>query len=1043
MAWVGSSPSLSVPLPLASHIVSLAPLPHTPLVVLVTSTSLVVYDSKSLLPLALHNRLPACIEAHGSSIELKLRQVSVSSAALEKMGLIDVHVRTKSDFVLMYHVAVNYGKSLYEISDVSNTENLLQNSLPLAASNAKNSLSSMFKSATRSLIHGATMGSNMASVEHFEHGPVDDDQRNEYIPLVKVALVKILRLSAHISGFWCKPNSRNLLFFNGEGQLQLLNTRTFKSETVRLLGCPWYFDTTLLAYNAAQNYFLHVNSEFELALLEFDSSTTSTEHTLVHTLLTKLDSTAEKIEFNPQCDLVLIKTSREICIYTLNWETRRKPRFHLIKTFRPFPESHLFDFGWSPCGEFFFCIDHDTRLWKLFSKFGCARFDSAHIESDLATTSSQPPVPPNDPADFCKVSLCAVSSNAQCLFLVNAKRQTLYKLNLLRLVDSQQDTPLFHDGTYISRLDLRGSGAFVRVALPAFVQKFLADMQWINGVSLKNASKKPTGIFTGRMNKYKQISLSFGHEIAVSTPVSMGNEANQVYWFQFYNHYIGSINVVDHIWINDYLLVVNRIQREDALADSINPGDLLVDELILLNTKQSKNGAGGVRFKFDTDLISWRHTFKNRILRMEVSGDTSGAQTLTLITHDMKIIIIDFDIHSASHADVPEQISLDSSKISIKVRRTIHLASIKHKLAINSLKDMFAVGDKHFFFLLDDGDCFLLRNHTSDSTSDSSSGSTNEKSKHIQTTNMYDLIKVDSAIERFQISPIHFEGSKPRYFLTLYKGDDISTYDLKELLARPYEFEGTETSEDGDVSKILRPVKTHTSAFTSMQIFQSNGTICISGFEYQVLWKNENLIIKHRPSRLMILDKFIQRDLFDAKFDKHQLNEKYSKFPNYAYCLELLLFDQLEFIDNEGAFDKVCELVNANNDADTIYVNFLRKIEIHYWDKFFRILKLTPIDFMNKLIDSQNVGLCYNYLSIYLNFKKEHDQVGSPNGSLSSSSDDSYDFLGETEQSIILEIVILLKRDEKWDECFELCRFIKLLEPSGKLLRKVRERIAN
>ncbi|KAM9924525.1 hypothetical protein OXX59_004467 [Metschnikowia pulcherrima] len=1020
MAWIASSPSLQIPLPLASPVVSIEPIPHSNLVALITASCITVFDTKTLLPLALHTRLPECLQTHGESIEAKVRNVALDTASGEKMTLLDMHVRTQNNFVLLYHISVNHNKSLYEVVDASSTENVLQNSLPLAAQNTKNSLSGMFKSATQSLLHGQTMGSNMASIEHFEHASVDDEQRNGYIPLVKVALVKILKLSAKITGFWCKPNSRNLIFFNGESSLQLLNIKTFKSDSVKLEEASWYSDTLLLEYNANENYFLHVNYANDVSLLQLDRS--SGELLVSHTALATLDCSARKIAFNPQNDLLLLETDTDLRLYTLNKGTAQGLQF--LRTMKKFSEPHGIEFGWSPCGEFFYYIDVSTHFWQLISKNGRVHFDSAHVVSELAAANTQNPDSLMKDAGFCHISLCAVSSNAQCLFLIDTKRQTLFKIDLVRQIETST-TPLFYDHYYLSRLDPANPGSFLRVPLPPFIQRILAEMQWINGGSLKKASKVPTAKLTARFNSSKQLSLSYGREIAISTPICAGSECLQVYWFQFYNHYMGSMNVVDHIWLGDYLLLINRVPRENSAETSISE-DFMEDELVLLNTEQAKYGAGGVKFKFDSDLISWRHTFKSRILEMEVSeGENAEVRTLTIVTHDMKIIMIDFNLNSVSQAETPD-FKLDSSKISIRVRRTIHLSSIKHKLAISSLKNIFTIMSKHFFFLLDNGDCFLLKNQATPQP--------NGLAHETNASNMYELIKVNSAVDRFQVLPIRYNDMESRTYLTLFKGDDVLVYDLQELLARAHEYEDTDVSGDVDVVKRLKPVRAHTTDFSPVQVFQSSGTIGILGFECQVLWKNETLILKQKPGRLSVLDKFVHRDLFEARLSENIINAKYAGFENFAYCLELLLFEQLDSSESEDSFKRVCGLVGANPAAYRIFVNFLRKIEVHYWDRFFNTLKLTPLEFMNKLIASHNVDLCYNYLSIYLNFKKEHDRAGSP--------EEYDDLLGETEQLVILKIVDMLQKDEKWDECFELCRFIKLLQPSGTLLTKVRASIS-
>lgn len=88
---------------------------------------------------------------------------------------------------------------------------------------------------------------------------------------------------------------------------------------------------------------------------------------------------------------------------------------------------------------------------------------------------------------------------------------------------------------------------------------------------------------------------------------------------------------------------------------------------------------------------------------------------------------------------------------------------------------------------------------------------------------------------------------------------------------------------------------------------------------------------------------------------------------------------------------------------------------------------------MNRLIKSQDVELCYNYLIVYLNFKREYESAETP--------EDDQALLDSKDRQIILRIIDLLKSSESWDHCFELCRFVKLLEPSGELLLQMRTHI--
>ena len=110
---------------------------------------------------------------------------------------------------------------------------------------------------------------------------------------------------------------------------------------------------------------------------------------------------------------------------------------------------------------------------------------------------------------------------------------------------------------------------------------------------------------------------------------------------------------------------------------------------------------------------------------------------------------------------------------------------------------------------------------------------------------------------------------------------------------------------------------------------------------------------------------------------------------------------------------------------------------MRYWDKFFALLKQTPEGFMNRLIESNDVELCYSYLNVYLNFKRE-----SESSTTLDSCTELQPILVMEDRRLITKIIGMLADAEKYDECFELCRFIKLLEPSGELLKKIRSVLA-
>ncbi|OBA20715.1 hypothetical protein METBIDRAFT_71936 [Metschnikowia bicuspidata var. bicuspidata NRRL YB-4993] len=1011
MAWVASPPSATVPLALAPPLVPLVPLPHTRAVALVSASAMAIYDGPTLLPLALHTRPAQCVASHGPAVAAQACAAGSGASAGEDPAAVAVHVHvlTRRHHVLVFRVAVARGKALYEVVAAAAPARVLQNALPLAAGGASPTLGAMLRAATRLWVQGAAGGSGMASTEHFAHGAADDAQRGSHVPLARAALVQILRFPAPVLAFWGRAAPRGLAVCSAGGVLLFVDVRTGASRVVRLRDHAWYRGTVLVARAAGRGCVLHVDKALEVALLETDADDDGSDDadsggsSVKHTPLLRLDAPPRSLEPSPCGAVVLVDTPRGLGVYVLGPADGRVG-MRLVAQVAAAPDGPL-ALAWLPCGGFFHCVARGR--WTLHARFGAVLFDSAQLAADMGVPPGVFPGPdgasPGVPfglgrAAFCRAALCAVALNGRALYVVDAPGHTLYKIDLVRRANG-----LFEDTTYLSRLQPGSPGLFVRVPVPPFAQRYLEDLQW------PAAPDDAPPVFTARVNRYAQMSLAHGALLAISTPTHLGLDCRQVYWFQFYNHLVAPLNVVDHIWIDGYLLVASRVAHDS----------LRVDELLLLNTPPSRNAAGGQPFRFDSDLLLWRHTFKNRVLRMVVAGHRQ-LRTLVLATHDFKLILVDFDMAAVGLARAA------GPRISIRVRRTIHLSSIRHKLHISDLADMLSVDNTHFFFLLRNGDCFLLKNQAL-----APGASLDALPSH-----MYDLVRVNCAVDRLQVCPVLFAGNSRHHYLALYKGDSVLLYDLRQLLDRPHEFEGAERS---DVAQLLGPIETQAPAFTPVLVLLSDGTIAISGFESLVLWKNENLIIKHRPARLLILNKLVLRDLLSSDLTIPQINEKYSGFNNYTHCLELLLFEQLDYIDDEGSFDKVCGVINAHKAADSIYVSFLRKIEVHFWDKFFRILELTPMQFMAKLIRSQNVDLCYNYLNIYLNFKKEHERASSPEDS----SSDNEQLLGETEQVTILQIVALLKKDDKWDECFELCRFIKLLEPLGSLLARVRACVAS
>lgn len=1031
MAWVNTAPNVLVPVPLTSLIIDLVPVPHAPILLLVSTKSVVVLESSSFLPLAFHNRSSECLESHGKSKEICVFQVSVNTAENERVRAATFCISTESTFLLMYQLSMNYSNSVYEITDMKNSDYVLQNSLPLLHVNANHSITNFIKSATRSL--GFTAESTMTNIEHFENGGHDDETRNENIPQVRIALTKLLKLPCAVVNLWSKPNSNSVMFRNNAEQIQLLNLKSLNSHIVDFASCDCLADTLLLEYNPTYNFFFHVTSKLELSVLEVSSGETVT---IKRTAVGLLDFQPKRFIFNPQHDLVLVQLPDSLYIYLFRYKWNKTYDLRRINNVINLFKPPIYKCCWAPCGEFFTVVE-DNKYFKMVSKFGFTLFDSAAIGPEISNAYIDSAIS-SRLTDFCRVHFCTISSNGQLLFLINEQETMMYSLSLLRLSSNCNSTiPVLHDLNYLDFLTQKSASHLHRLPLLPSFQNILYKTQLINGISTESELKKSTGFFTISRNIFNQVSLAHGPNLAISTPISLGLEALHALWFQFHSHFTDSLNIVNHFWIKDILVVINRYEKDQKTSS--NCSYQFVDELMILSTAASKFGAGGVDFKFDSDLITWRHTFNNRIINFELSTTSENLNMLTLLTSDLKIIIMEVSVANRDTPHKANEIKLGQARISIDVCRTIHLSSISNKFSICNVQQLVSIQERHFLFLLSTGDVFLLKNQLIGSLSN----------------NMYELKHIGSGIERMQIFDIDFSNGEQK-FVSMFAGNALFIYDLMKLIADATETlsskletvpncelkqlldpnsaeQNPDLQPDLPISSVdsLPPIIIEAVAYSPLYVSTSKTSIEIVNLEYQFIAKNEHLVIKHRTNRRLVLNRFINYDLFVAQLNISDIIKKYQNFLNYEYCLELLLYENL----NEQALDKriarICELVDASNNTHAIYVNLLRKIEVHYWPRFFSFLQQTPVEFMDRLISLKDVELCYNYLIIYLNYKRESVSA--------KESSNSATVLNEEERSVITQIIRMLLDARRWSACYELCRFIKLLEPLNELLMLIRQ----
>ena len=1021
MVWVNNAPTLVAPMPLKSPVIGLVPLPHTPLLILVSTTAIVALHASSFLPLAYHKRPVECLSLRGNLKHVSVFSVSANTAENEQVKSASFCVATDSNFVLVYQVLINHSNSRYEITDAANPDHVLQKSLPMLHENAERSLTSMFKSATKSL--GLDADWTMINIEHFENGSYDDETRNGNIPLVQMSLARVLKLSSALLRYWTLPNSQNLLFYDAAHQIKI-HLKDLAGRSVDLKKFDWFGGTVALEYNSTHDYFLHVNLEISVSVLRL---TADDPVLFKRTVIAHLDTEPRKISFNPHYDLALIQLSNAISIYLLRMDSSKPTSMQRV-TRNIAGTSNAFACAWSPCGEFFTVIDRTTHTFKMISKFGFVLFDSDAVRTEVSNSSLEAHAC-SSITDFCRVSVCTVASNCLVLYLINEQKTKLYSLGLVRQPASDLINLALNDLTYISFPLQKRASHFHRVPLLSVFQKKLSKMEFINGTRSEDQYEHPTGKFTVSRNAYNQVSLAYGSEIAISTPVSLGTEARHALWFLFQNHSAGRLNVVNHFWIKDLLVLINRFEKDDTERSGASP-DHMVDELMILSTVSSKYGAGGLEFKFDSDLIAWRHTFNNRIISFELADTSEDSSLLNLLTSDLKIVIMEIRITHNESPDKPTEIRLGTSRISINVCHTVHLSSIRHKLSLFDVQKLITVDKRHFVFLLSTGDVFLLQNQTTNESS-----SANE---------IYEVKHIGSGIEKMQVFGIDLNDG-PRLFVSFFVGNALMIYDLIQLVNEEAP-NGTEMKQHGEVdfasatnepdaaasmNALLRAIIIPTLLYLPLKIASSSTSIEVLNLEYQFVAENKHLVTKHRINRQLILNRFISHDLFVVGLEVSTIAEKYKNFANYNYCLELLLYENLNDIGIDEHLARVCDLVNRSKSAHAIYVNFLRKIEIHYWSRFFGLLKQTPVGLMDHLISLKDVELSYNYLIVYLNYKRE---------SVNADGDaEPVTVLNEKERDVITQIIRMLLDLEMWAESYELCRFIKLLEPLNELLNRIQE----
>ncbi|CAI5758897.1 unnamed protein product [Candida verbasci] len=985
MVWINGCPQFSVDIPLKpQEILEILDITHTPLLAILTPTSIYIFNKYTLLPLANHARNLDSIENNGLNIDLKVKNVSVNTSKLQKLPTINLFIQTNLNFLIIYQLSINFSKNLYEIHN-SNNE-LIQSGLPMTFTPSKFSITNFVKNATKSIIHGTEeISINLENVENVNNCSIDDEVNNFNIEYVKIGIFKILKIGIGYKEYWLQENSHNLFVFNNHDDkeehqekpdddfIHMVNILTLKTQLFVFSEFEWYNSVRIkyITFNEFENYFIFVNTKNEIWYTSLESDG------LIGYKIGK--GNIKNMSFNPKYNLILINENDVLKIATI-----KNKSFQIIKNL-----DYNGEFKWSSCGSFFILID-DEKHWKLISKFGNVFSDTQEISNEVDEDLEQ---------TYLKASSVVISGNSSVLYVLNES-----KLHYINLVKSTNN--ILYDKEYISLIEKNRN--LIRFPI---TPKFKNIFQFQENHS--GNSKTQHGRFSISQNIFDQLSISYGDHLAVSTPITTGGNINHILWFNFRNFLAESMNIINQFWFRDYLIIINRIPKHTDDEDEF------IDEFIVFDTSLLKYGTGGEEITFNSDLLIWKYNFNSTFVVSTIIDTNKTKSKVVLLTSDHRLVVLNL----STNRILEQNNESKHYKIHLSVDKTVHLSSIVKKINLNEVIQISMIQDKHFLFLLSNGEFYLLKNQ-----SPRRSSSFSKPIEVIKPSNIYDLIKLHSSIEYFQFKSIKFQDKLD--FIYLFNGSQIFIYEINELINKSKPIQQEEIVDDLLEDIEDEPLLPIVIDCRNLQPFKfdviSNKSIDIIGVENIILNKSNGLIIKNRIRHQLILNNFIEFDLLH-KGDLESSFNKYKHFENFHYCLELLLFKHLTIDEDKTqlTLKRLFQLIEFTENSEFIYINCLRKIEIVYWNKFFKILDTTPENFMSRLIEIDNVELCYNYLIVYLNYRKEEDEKK------------DFDQLNENDKKIILKIIKMLDKSKKWDWCFELCRFIKILEPSGQFLKQI------
>lgn len=1021
---------------LGDTVLELVDIHHTLMMAILTPDSIIIIDKQTLLPITVYTRPPKSLDQQGTNQYLKTKSINIDAVNLQKLEVVNLFLITNKDYLIIYQLHIPQNASIYELHKESTGE-MIQKQLPITTGTANSgSIFQYLKEMTKSV-----MGNNLITLENIENfNNQSQYQELQLINNCKISVFKILKISNGINNnnVWVKSNSHNI-FINNLNLFQIINIKNLKEVTFNVLDFEWYTGGDLINswYNSYKKSFIFINEYDELWYLSFG--------------VNELDPVGYKLGvykvwdlvFNPKYDLLLIKSKHQneagkkvykgiddlgeeelgteldtdIDLGTgdetqvedgdsiSSSETINLKLYKFVDRKLTYLNDISFNLGeddftvtWSSDGEFFIVLTQ-KGYWLISSKFGNITTNTYNLSTEL--NKLYLPIH----------NLIILNNSHQIIYNYNNQ---IYKLNLIKSVNQEQ--LIYNNLQYLILVD---NSKLIKFPLLNTFKRILTNMESMEGSILDkqdNIDKNSEGKLLVKLNQFNQLIITYGNNVSISTPIKTGNKYNHILWYNFKNYYMEQFNIINQLSHGNYLILVNRTVKE------VNGRDKLIDELIVMNIEDSKYAKGGCVYRFDSDLITHRQKFNYLIKSIDVINESN--QLVFIDDHNQLVTLSLLD----DYYNESDQLLY---KFFIKVDKIINLKSFKiqdtkdREININQFKVVHGPENdiKGFMILLGTGELLLIKNQFN----------------KILMTHYYQLVNLGHNVESIIVNPLLINDEFVNYLLLITGENQLLIYNLMDLVDQS--FDNSHHLNDGikdiniSLPLSLTPIKIDITNFepTKLVVSSNNNGINLIGIEDNLLnnysTQNEDtdkeevdttpLVIKINYQ--LILNSLIKFDLING-VSFARILDKFGHFYQFNYCLELLLFNGL--INNNHTFIKQLIKLIRMVQRPFIFINCLRKIEFKYWSVFFKILDANPIDLMTEFIDNNQMDLGYKFLIIYLNLKT--DLL------------DSNANLNDNDKEIILKIFTLLIDQHKFESAFELCRFIKLLDPGSETLKTLR-----